>query len=89
MPDDPLCAFCTAEHQGHYSIHRDGFGEGPEVPLCDACGSGEEPTCADIWEHISETGPKRKRRQPTPEERACHDYDTWKERRHEAMARRG
>lgn len=50
----PNCAFCGDPHEGNYAIHRDGFCIGPEVPLCDACGSEPEPTCADIWYEISE-----------------------------------
>lgn len=43
------CAVCRKKTEGEYSIHRDGFGEGPEVPLCNECGSGEPPTCEEIW----------------------------------------
>jgi len=51
----PLCAHCWKPAEGNYSIHRDGFGEGPEVPLCDACGGEETPTCEDIWHKTSKT----------------------------------
>lgn len=47
------CAYCKAPAQGNYSIHRDGFCIGPEVPLCDDCGAHAEPTCEEIWEKIS------------------------------------
>lgn len=50
-PDD--CAYCGKPVQGNYSIHRDGFGEGPEVDLCDDCGKDPLPTCEDIWDRIS------------------------------------
>lgn len=48
------CSYCGLPAQGNYSIHRDDFGVGPEVPLCDACGSGRHPTCEQIWALISE-----------------------------------
>jgi hypothetical protein len=36
-------------------VHRDAFGEGPEVDLCDECGSNPtEPTLETIWERIGE-----------------------------------
>ncbi len=46
------CASCDKPAQGNHAIHRDGFGDGPEVDLCDACGSKETPTCEEIWENI-------------------------------------
>ena len=52
------CAYCEQAAEGNYAIHRDGFGIGPEVDLCDACGSGIEPTCADIWDHIAQPSPR-------------------------------
>jgi hypothetical protein len=48
------CVYCGGESQGRFSIHRDGFGIGPEVPLCDSCGEGDDLTCADIWERIAQ-----------------------------------
>ena len=48
------CVYCGAPAEGNYSIHRDGFCEGPEVPLCDACGAHETPTLAEIWARIAE-----------------------------------
>lgn len=50
-----LCAYCGAEIAGEvrYGIHRDGFDEGPEVDLCDGCGSGPLPTCEEIWAKIA------------------------------------
>lgn len=47
-----LCCYCDDPTQGNYAIHRDGYGIGPEIPLCDACGSGSEPTPEEIWAHI-------------------------------------
>lgn len=32
------CAACGKAAEGNYSVHRDGFCSGPEVPLCDDCG---------------------------------------------------
>ena len=50
------CAYCGGGAQGNYAVHRDGMDVGPEVELCDACGSGTEPTLADrrdlILEHF-------------------------------------
>lgn len=51
MPDP--CAFCGSRSEGNYAIHRDGFGVGPEVDLCDACGSQETPSAGEIWERIA------------------------------------
>lgn len=50
------CAFCEQPAQGNYSIHRDGFGEGPEVPLCNACGGKPEPDEPTIWAKIGQSG---------------------------------
>jgi hypothetical protein len=47
------CAYCGRGAQGQYSIHRDGFGVGPEVDLCNACGSRVTPTCGEIWSRIA------------------------------------
>lgn len=46
------CAYCGEPAQGNYSIHRDGFGIGPEVPLCNRCGGKRTPSCQDIWDRI-------------------------------------
>lgn len=48
-----ICAFCRRPAEGNHAVHRDGFGDGPEVPLCDACGGHETPTLAAIWDRIS------------------------------------
>jgi len=53
---DNTCAYCESPSEGNYSIHRDDFGEGPEVPLCDVCGGSEIPTLNDIWARISQKG---------------------------------
>jgi hypothetical protein len=50
----PPCAYCTQPSQGNYSIHRDGFGEGPDVPLCDSCGEGQWPTEEEIWSTVGQ-----------------------------------
>lgn len=47
------CVYCGGLARGNYSIHRDGFGIGPEVDLCDDCGQDSTPTCADIWERVA------------------------------------
>lgn len=47
------CAYCGRPAEGNYSIHRDGFCEGPEVPLCDAHGSEPTPTEQEIWQRIA------------------------------------
>lgn len=51
------CAFCGQPAEGNFSIHRDGFAEGPEVELCNKCGGGQRPTCVEIWEAISPLRP--------------------------------
>ena len=50
----PHCAFCEKPINGGvaYTSHRDGFGIGPEVDLCKACGSKERPTEDEIWAKI-------------------------------------
>jgi len=52
--DSELCVYCGGHAQGNYTIHRDGFGIGPEVPLCDACGGEPTPTLTAIWARIRE-----------------------------------
>lgn len=51
--DHAVCAYCGRPAEGNYSIHRDAFCDGPEVDLCDACGSDVLPTCTQIWARIS------------------------------------
>ena len=50
-----FCSFCGTEIKGsvEFSIHRDGFGIGPEVPLCVECGSHRVPSCEEIWAKIA------------------------------------
>ena len=48
------CAFCDEPAEGNYAVHRDGFGEGPEVDLCNACGSKTTPTLETIWARIAQ-----------------------------------
>ncbi len=59
-PDHSRCAYCDGPAEGNYSIHRDGFGEGPEVDLCDEHGGGLLPTCDQIWARISRAGEEPK-----------------------------
>jgi len=49
------CSFCAKPAEGNYSIHRDGFGLGPEVPLCNACGSTPAPSEPLIWARIGQS----------------------------------
>lgn len=54
--EENICAYCGKHPtEGNCAIHRDGFGEGPEVPLCDACGGEGSPTCEEIWKKTSTT----------------------------------
>lgn len=48
------CAACGKPAQGNAAIHRDGFDRGPEVDLCDECGTHELPTCEQLWWMIAE-----------------------------------
>lgn len=51
---DETCAYCGVPVlKRRHSIHRDGFGLGPEVPLCDACGGEGGPSCEKIWAKLS------------------------------------
>lgn len=54
MNGDLVCVYCGKPAEGNYSVHRDGFGVGPEVPLCDACGEGLQPTLDEIWARIGD-----------------------------------
>ena len=49
---EKVCAACGAPSEGNRSIHRDGFGIGPEVWLCDGCGMGYTPTLEELWLRI-------------------------------------
>lgn len=59
LPDAPApyltCAYCGGVSEGNYAIHRDGYGIGPEVPLCDNCGAYPWPDMCTIWAKISHT----------------------------------
>jgi hypothetical protein len=54
MGKGKTCSYCGKPAEGNYSIHRDGFGQGPEVELCASCGCDEEPTTEDIWARIGQ-----------------------------------
>lgn len=48
------CAACGKDAEGNHTIHRDGFGKGPKVPICNACGADVTPSCPDLWDQIAE-----------------------------------
>jgi hypothetical protein len=48
----PICACCGKPGRRDRTIHRDGFGDGPEVPLCSACADYARPTETTIWKNI-------------------------------------
>lgn len=50
------CSACGTPSEGYFSIHRDGFCEGPEVPLCNGCGAEETPTTGELWHSIAGRG---------------------------------
>ena len=50
------CAACGRAAEGEYSLHRDGFSEGPQVPLCNFCGGEEEPTLGLLWQLFKRNG---------------------------------
>ena len=47
------CAYCKQPASGDYGIHRDGFGVGPIVDLCNRCGSKSTPSAGRIWDRIA------------------------------------
>lgn len=54
----PVCANCGLFSQGNFSVHTggigdDGFGTGPEAPLCDSCGGEETPSLEDVLTNIA------------------------------------
>lgn len=49
------CAYCGGPAKGTYFVHRDAFGEGPEMPLCRTCARGKKVTLADIWRRIGQS----------------------------------
>jgi hypothetical protein len=66
------CVYCGKDAEGNYSIHRDGFGVGPDVPLCDACAEDDDIECPDIWHKIAQPSTDKcayRRRWPAPGER--------------------
>lgn len=50
--DKLICACCGGAGRHDRTIHRDGFGVGPEVPLCSACANHPEPLDETIWKNI-------------------------------------
>lgn len=46
------CAFCLKLAEGWFTVHRDGFGVGPEVDLCNVCAAEDGPTLEEIWAKI-------------------------------------
>ena len=53
QPSGCVCCYCKRSAQGNFAIHRDGLGDGPELPLCDACGSSPDPSCETIWAKLA------------------------------------
>lgn len=55
------CAYCgrtvPTKYEQQFSIHRDGFGEGPQVPLCAECVGNEDITLGVIWAKIAHPEP--------------------------------
>ncbi len=49
-----ICSYCGVVERGEpqYCIHQDGFDEGPQRPLCAACGENEGLSCDTIWRHF-------------------------------------
>ena len=52
------CAACGQPSSGNHTIHRDGYGEGPVVPLCATCGDLPRPTCEEVWAMIAARKPR-------------------------------
>ena len=48
------CWYCGGRSEGEHAIHDTHFMDGPEVPLCNGCGSGASPSCEEIWQRIAE-----------------------------------
>jgi hypothetical protein len=67
-----LCAYCAQPAEGRYGVHRDGYGVGPLMDLCTACGAHDTPTLADIWDRIAKPSvhPDAYRRLEVPTEAA-------------------
>jgi NAD-dependent SIR2 family protein deacetylase len=49
------CVYCGNVETGdpEWTIHRDGFADGPEVPLCSECGESEAISCEAIWRRLN------------------------------------
>ncbi len=64
------CVYCSKVPQGNHTIHLSeeamSEGERPEVPLCDACGSGEAPSCEMIWTRLRHQGVPERSTRGTP-----------------------
>lgn len=60
MAEVHTCSYCEREFAGavEWSIHRDGFGEGPEVVLCEPCAAYPHPTPEEIWARLAERDPR-------------------------------
>lgn len=55
---EDYCAYCRRGiAEVEHTIHRDGVGEGPEVPLCEFCAKNNYPTLDMIWARISDPDP--------------------------------
>lgn len=53
----PRCVYCDVQipHPVEFGIHRDAGCDGPEMRLCDRCGSHPDtPSCDEIWTRIKE-----------------------------------
>lgn len=56
------CSFCGQPAEGNFSIHRGPGPQGPEVPLCDACGGEAGPSCEEIWAVLALPEPEARAR---------------------------
>lgn len=52
------CQFCQIPMEGMegYALHRDGFSDGPELPLCRQCHDDDSITCEDVWMNGAKRG---------------------------------
>jgi hypothetical protein len=55
FPKAFACSYCGTVETGEpqWCIHRDGFDDGPQVPLCSGCGENDNLSCDDIWTRIA------------------------------------
>ncbi len=51
MIDTP-CAACGKPSEKQYAIHQHAFCDGPEVWICNACGSKPTPALPELWAKI-------------------------------------